>query len=85
MEIKQINSTKYQQVNDKNNLQKSNIQQQEKNTKTEAKLKIQDQIQISKEARNLQSIQRKIETGFYNKPEVIERSARQIYIRNFKT
>lgn len=84
MDIKQINTTNVQKVNDKNNLQKLNIHQQEKDTKTEAKLKIQDQLQISNEAKNLQSIQKKIESGFYKKPEILEQTARQIYNRNFK-
>lgn len=84
MDIKQINTTNVQKVNDKNNLQKLNIQQQEKDTKTKAKLKIQDQLQISNEAKNLQSVQKKIESGFYNKPEVLKQTARKIYIQNFK-
>lgn len=84
MDIKQINSTSVQKVNDKNNLQKLNIQQQENATKTEAKLKIQDQLQISTEAKNLQSIQKKIESNFYRKPEVLKQTAHKIYIRNFK-
>lgn len=85
MDIKNIQKNEVSKIESTNNLQKANIQQQkEKNQKIESKSKIQDKLQISSEAKNLQYIQKKIETAFYNSSKVMKQTAQQIYNRNFK-
>lgn len=84
MDIKNIETANIRPAGSTKSLQKSNIQQQTKTKNVENSAKIQDKLQLSNEAKNLQFVKKKIETGFYKRPEITLQTATQIYRKNFK-
>jgi hypothetical protein len=88
MKINSFNKEKYLQnqkadekdVNKSNNINKNNLQnlEKDKTNNMNQSNNVKDVLEISDDTKNMYSIQKKIESGFYNRPDVLRTVAERI-------
>jgi len=79
MNIKNIDSSKTTGNINSISAQPTRKELKSKDNSTQKANLITDKLQISEQAKNMQNIKNRIETGYYNKNEIIRNTAEKIY------
>lgn len=79
MNIKNIDSSKTTGNINSISVQPTRKELKSKDSATQKVNVITDKLQISEQAKNMQNIKNRIETGYYNKDEIIRNTAEKIY------
>jgi hypothetical protein len=79
MNIKNIDSSKTTGNINSISAQPTRKELKSKDSATQKANVITDKLQISEQAKNMQNIKNRIETGYYNKNEIIRNTAEKIY------